>query len=179
MNGGRGDSCSTRIRLAGARRLDEYHPRGGIECFGGRFTGTPNAGFELSDGRARDDRIGWRLTSAVPSGPGFEVRFDATRREPPSGNAPPEHERGEARTNEGAGRNQAGESHSSRGAQAGKGQPAGAASIGADRCRHGRFTGRLTPDYARDYGTQCVARRARDSTPISFLCRSVALSIRV
>ena len=45
------------------------------------FTGTPNLGFGMSDGGARDYRIGWRLTSAVPDNPGFEVNLDATRRE--------------------------------------------------------------------------------------------------
>ena len=30
---------------------------------------------------ARECRMGWRLTSAVPSDPGFEVNLDATRRE--------------------------------------------------------------------------------------------------
>ena len=63
----------------------------GLPLFGGRFTSTPNAGFGLSDGGARDSRIGWRFTSAMPSGPGFKVRLDATRREPASGNAPPEY----------------------------------------------------------------------------------------
>ena len=77
--------------LGGARRLDERHRRDGIECFGGCFTGTQNAGFGLSDGGGCDDRIGWWLTSAVPNGPGFQVRLDATRRVPASGNAPPEH----------------------------------------------------------------------------------------
>ena len=52
----------------------------GLALFGGRFTGTPNLGFGLSD-RAREYRIGWRLTSAVPGDPGFEVSLDATRRE--------------------------------------------------------------------------------------------------
>ena len=62
----------------------------GLALFGGRFTGTPNAGFGLSDGGARDWRIGWRLTSAVPDDPGFEVNLDATRREP-ANDAGPEH----------------------------------------------------------------------------------------
>ena len=53
----------------------------GLSLFGDRFTGTPNVGFEMSDS-ARDYRIGWRLTSAVPNDPGFEVSLDATRREP-------------------------------------------------------------------------------------------------
>ena len=62
----------------------------GLALFGDRFTGTPNAGFGLSDGGARDWRIGWRLTSAVPGDPGFEVNLDATRREP-ANDAEPEH----------------------------------------------------------------------------------------
>ena len=53
----------------------------GLALFGDRFTGTPNLGVGLADGGARDYRIGWRLTSAVPGDPGFEVSLDATRRE--------------------------------------------------------------------------------------------------
>ena len=52
----------------------------GIAAFGGRFTGTPNLGFGMSEG-ARDYRVGWRLTSAVPGAPGFELNLDATRKE--------------------------------------------------------------------------------------------------
>ena len=63
----------------------------GLGLWGDRFTGTPNVGFGLSDGGARDYRIGWRLTSAVPGDPGFEVSLDATRREAANGNEPPEH----------------------------------------------------------------------------------------
>ena len=54
----------------------------GIALLGGGFTGMPNLGFGLSDRGARDSRVGWRLTSAVPRGPGFEVNLDATRKEP-------------------------------------------------------------------------------------------------
>ena len=53
----------------------------GMSLFGGGFTGTPNLGFGMSDGGARDWRIGWRLTSAVEGDPGFEVNLDAIRRE--------------------------------------------------------------------------------------------------
>ena len=64
----------------------------GLPAFGGAFTGTPNLGFGLSDGGARDWRIGWRLTSAVRGDPGFEVNLDATRREPANDSgAAPEH----------------------------------------------------------------------------------------
>ena len=58
----------------------------GVAAFGGAFTGTPNIGFGLSD-NARDYRLGWRLTSAVPGDPGFEVSLDATRRETANENA--------------------------------------------------------------------------------------------
>ena len=54
----------------------------GIALRGGGFTGTPNLGFGLSDGGARDLRVGWRLASAVPRDAGFEVNLDATRKEP-------------------------------------------------------------------------------------------------
>ena len=97
-----GEDHTAIFRRAGLRRRrdrkdgERSHPRrrhcrGGIERFGGRFTGTSNGGFWLSDGGARDDRIGWRLTSAVPNDPGFADCLDATRCEPASGNAPPEH----------------------------------------------------------------------------------------
>ncbi len=63
----------------------------GMALFGDRFTGTPNVGFGMADGGARDWRIGWRLTSAIEGDPGFEVSLDATRREPANDNGPPEH----------------------------------------------------------------------------------------
>ena len=52
----------------------------GLPAFGGRFTGTPNLGFGLSD-TARDYRLGWRLTPAAQGVPGLELNLDATRRE--------------------------------------------------------------------------------------------------
>ena len=63
----------------------------GMALFGDRFTGTPNLGFGMSDGGARDYRLGWRLTSAVRGDPGFEVSLDATRREHANDNGPVEH----------------------------------------------------------------------------------------
>ena len=64
----------------------------GLPLFDGAFTGTPNLGFGLSDAGARDWRLGWRLTSAVPNDPGFEVSLDATRREAANDSgAAPEH----------------------------------------------------------------------------------------
>ena len=53
----------------------------GLAVFGGGFTGTPNVGFGLSDGGARDYRLGWRLTPAASGDTGFEVSLDAMRRE--------------------------------------------------------------------------------------------------
>ena len=41
----------------------------GLAVGGDRFTGTPNVGFGMSDGGARDYRLGWRLTSAVEGDP--------------------------------------------------------------------------------------------------------------
>ena len=52
----------------------------GVTLFGDRFTDTPNVGFGMPK-TARDNRIGWRLTSAVKGEPDFEVSLDATRRE--------------------------------------------------------------------------------------------------
>ena len=63
----------------------------GMALLGDRFTGMPNLGFGMSDGGARDWRLGWRLTSAVRGDPGFEVSLDATRREPANDDGPPEH----------------------------------------------------------------------------------------
>ena len=61
----------------------------GLGLFGGRITGTPNAGFGLSD-TARELRIGWRLTSVVPGDPGFAVTLDARQRETANGSEPSE-----------------------------------------------------------------------------------------
>ncbi|MDE0409528.1 MAG: hypothetical protein OXN81_16900, partial [Alphaproteobacteria bacterium] len=48
-----------------------------LPLFGGGFTGTPNAGFGLSE-TARELRLGWRLAPA--GGGGFELRLDAAQR---------------------------------------------------------------------------------------------------
>ena len=99
-----GAASSAAERLWGARDAGGLAPDGtfeagrglagelgyGLALFGDRFTGTPNLGFGLSD-NARDWRIGWRLTSAVPGDPGFQIDLDATRREAANGNAPPGH----------------------------------------------------------------------------------------
>ena len=101
-----GASSSASERLWGARDARALAPEGaafeagrgltaeagyGLALFGDRFTGTPNVGFGMADGGARDWRIGWRLASAVRGDPGFEVNLDATRREPINDNGPPEH----------------------------------------------------------------------------------------
>ena len=57
----------------------------GLPLFGGGFTGTPNAGFGLSE-TARELRLGWRLAPA--GGGGFELRLDAARREVANDDAP-------------------------------------------------------------------------------------------
>ena len=62
-----------------------------MALFGGRFTDTPNVGFAMSDGGARDWRLGWRLSPALEGDPGFEVSLDAARREPAGDDAAPEH----------------------------------------------------------------------------------------
>ncbi len=101
-----GASSSAAERLWGARDARALAPDGaafeaarglqgemgyGLSLGGDRFTGTPNLGFGMSDGGARDWRIGWRLTSAVPGDPGFEISLDATRNEPANDNGPVEH----------------------------------------------------------------------------------------
>ena len=52
----------------------------GIAMFDGGFTGTPHLGVGLTE-TGRDYRLGWRLTSARPGDPGFEINLDATRSE--------------------------------------------------------------------------------------------------
>ena len=68
-----GASSSTFERLWGTRGLAPEGARFeasrglqaeagyGLQLFGGRFTGAPNLGFGMSDGGARDYRVGWRL----------------------------------------------------------------------------------------------------------------------
>ncbi len=101
-----GASSSAAERLWGAQDARALAPDGaafeaarglqgemgyGLSLGGDRFTGTPNLGFGMSDGGAREYRLGWRLTSAVEGDPGFEVSLDATRNEPANDNGPVEH----------------------------------------------------------------------------------------
>ena len=53
----------------------------GLPLFGGRFTGMPNLGLGLSNGGARDYRLGWRLTRGTGDG-SFDLSVEAARREP-------------------------------------------------------------------------------------------------
>ena len=62
-----------------------------MAAFGGGFTGTPNAGFGISE-NARDWRVGWRLSPAGGLALDFEFSLDATRREPANDDGPPEQE---------------------------------------------------------------------------------------
>ncbi len=61
----------------------------GLPAFNGQFTGTPNAGLELSDD-VRNYRIGWRLNSVMP-GESFGLRLDVIRRESTGADVLPEH----------------------------------------------------------------------------------------
>ena len=59
----------------------------GLPAFGDRYTGTPNIGFGLADGGAREYRLGWRLARAGESSSGsFALSLDATRSEPVNNN---------------------------------------------------------------------------------------------
>ncbi|MDE2879172.1 Calx-beta domain-containing protein, partial [Candidatus Palauibacter soopunensis] len=52
----------------------------GLPAFGGRWTGSPHAGFGLSTG-ARDYSVGWRLTPEAANAPDLSFGVRATRRE--------------------------------------------------------------------------------------------------
>ena len=95
------DALLTRKTLAGLAANDDgggFRTAGrlageigyGVVLFGGGVAGMPNLGFGLSDGGARDWRVGWRLTSALPRDPEFVVNLDAMRKEP-ANDATPEH----------------------------------------------------------------------------------------
>ena len=76
-------------RFEASRRLDGEAGYG-IALPGGVLTGTPNVGFGLSAGGARDWRVGWRVTAATAGGAGIEVSVDATRSEAANDDEPPE-----------------------------------------------------------------------------------------
>ena len=60
----------------------------GLPAFGGRWTGSPHAGFGLATG-ARDYSLGWRLSPEAANAPDLSFGVQATRRE--SDYAEPEH----------------------------------------------------------------------------------------
>ena len=60
----------------------------GLPAFGGRWTGSPHAGFGLATG-ARDYSLGWRLAPEAANAPDLSFGVKATRRE--SDYAEPEH----------------------------------------------------------------------------------------
>ena len=60
----------------------------GLPAFGGRFTGTPHAGFALSD-TARGYSLGWRFAPAGRAAPDLSFGIEAARRE--SDTEEPEH----------------------------------------------------------------------------------------
>ncbi len=80
--------------LLGRRRL-EARVGYGLSAFGGRFTGTPELGFGVSES-GRDYRLGWRLTLAGGNTAGgnagsFGLHLEATRREAATDDGRPEH----------------------------------------------------------------------------------------
>ena len=88
---GGADAGAGAVDSAGRRRL-EARAGYGVSVFGGRFTGTPELGFGLSES-GRDYRLGWRLTPAGGNAGSFEFGVEATRREAANGDES-EHELG-------------------------------------------------------------------------------------
>ena len=80
---GGADAGAGSVDSAGRRRL-EARAGYGVSVFGGRFTGTPELGFGLSES-GRDYRLGWRLTPAGGNAGAFEFSVEATRREAANG----------------------------------------------------------------------------------------------
>ena len=81
---GGADAGAGSVDSAGRRRL-EARVGYGVSAIGGRFTGTPELGFGVSES-GRDYRLGWRLTRAGGNTAGgnagaFEFSVEATRRE--------------------------------------------------------------------------------------------------
>ena len=80
---GGADDGTGSVDSAERRRL-EARVGYGLPAFGGRFTGTPELGFGLSES-GRDYRLGWRLTPAGGNAGSFELGVEATRREAANG----------------------------------------------------------------------------------------------
>ena len=81
LGGATGDAGT--LDPLGRRRL-EARVGYGLSAFGGRFTGTPELGFGLSES-GRDYRLGWRLTPEGGNAGSFEFSLEATRREAATG----------------------------------------------------------------------------------------------
>ncbi len=69
------------------RRSLEVRAGYGLSAFGGRFTGTPELGFGVSES-GRDYSLGWRLTREGRNTGSFAFRVEATRREDANDNVP-------------------------------------------------------------------------------------------
>ena len=68
-----------------AAKRTEFEVGYGIPLFDGTFTGTPNLGVSLSDGGARSQRLGWRLSAATSDDFSWEFNVGATRTESANG----------------------------------------------------------------------------------------------
>ena len=69
------------------RRSLEVRAGYGLPAFDGRFTGTPELGFRVSES-GRDYSLGWRLTPEGHDAGSFAFHLEATRREDANDNAP-------------------------------------------------------------------------------------------
>ena len=100
-----GAEASAAERLLGGDPLtnlaandDDNEPQGrldaelgyGLPAFGGRFTGTPHAGFTLGES-AREFKLGWRLAPTTGKGLDFDLGLEATRREAANDGGEAEH----------------------------------------------------------------------------------------
>ena len=75
------DALDLDSRIAGdASPRAAFEAAYGLPAFGGRFTGTPHAGCEVS-GEARDCTVGWRLGPEAPNAPDVSLGAKATRSE--------------------------------------------------------------------------------------------------
>ena len=83
---GGADAAAGPVDPLGRHRL-EARVGYGLSAFGGRFTGTPELGFGLSES-GRDYRLGWRLTPEGGVAGSFEFSLAATRHEAANGDEP-------------------------------------------------------------------------------------------
>ena len=71
------------------RRRVEVRLGYGLPAFAGRFTGTPEIGFGLSEA-GRDYSLGWRLTRAGSGAGSLDLSVEARRRESANDDVPAE-----------------------------------------------------------------------------------------